>query len=58
MVTDILLKVNQLFVEFLRLSERITFKVKTSVAIFQATFGGNWATFSITSGHTAVGIDH
>ena len=44
-VTNFLSKVARIFGDFLGYFENGTFCVKTAVAIFGASFGGNWATF-------------
>ena len=45
LVTIFLTKVAQIFGDFWAILKNITFKVKTNVATFWATFGKIWATF-------------
>ena len=45
LVSKFITKVAQIFRDFWAILKRVIFKVKTSVATFWASFGGNWATF-------------
>ena len=53
LVTNILTKVAQMFIDFFDYFERISFQVKT----VWSTFWRDWATFKTESGHTGYEFD-